>query len=306
MSTQLPSALAKLASFRQNNSRQSQEIVDAGVPLLKNRRATQLDADSSAWVEQLALASIDVGKLDIADECIELLKQRFPGSLRVDVLIGIRKEASSPPEAVLEYYDGLLEADESNAAAWKRKIVIFRRSGGVTKAVDQLSKYLDTYYTDIEGWLELVDIYSSCNQYESALKSLQHALLLAPQNPFYVLQAAELAYTAGDVPLAMKFFLMVIDMTEDPDLDPAARVEAVPEGISVRAWFGVKQCTRRLIKDSRSASVSPSLTPVPQHVQLLDELATERLLTSYSTYSGGPRDGPVRCREELVKWLEAK
>lgn len=56
-----------------------------------------------------------------------------------------------------------------------------------------------------------------------------------------MLQAAELAYTASDVPLSAKFFLMVVDMTEDPDLDPAARVEAVPEGIAVRAWFGLKQ-----------------------------------------------------------------
>ena len=30
-------------------------------------------------------------------------------------------------------------------------------------------------------------------------------------------------------------------MTDDPDLDAAARVEAVPEGIAVRAWFGLKQ-----------------------------------------------------------------
>lgn len=54
--------------------------------------------------------------------------------------------------------------------------------------------------------------------------------------------------------------------------------------------------------------MSPSQTPIPEHVNLLDELATERLLTSYSTYAGaGPsRKGPVKGREELVKWLEAK
>ena len=160
-------------------------------------------------------------------------------------------------------------------------------------------------------------------RFEFALKSLQHALVLAPQNPFYVQQAAETAYSAGDVPLAAKFFLGVVDMTEDPDLDPASRIEAVPEGLAVRAWFGLKQvsfahrnrrtkdsdecqCTRRLIRDPRGAGQSPSSTSVPQQIPLLDELATERLLTAYSTLSGGPKNGPVRCREELVKWLEAK
>ena len=35
---------------------------------------------------------------------------------------------------------------------------------------------------------------------------------------------------------------MVIDMTDDPDVgDAQARTEAVPEGVAVRAWFGLKQ-----------------------------------------------------------------
>lgn len=34
---------------------------------------------------------------------------------------------------------------------------------------------------------------------------------------------------------------MVVDMTDDPDLDAHALTEAIPEGIAVRAWFGLKQ-----------------------------------------------------------------
>lgn len=49
-------------------------------------------------------------------------------------------------------------------AAWKRKISILRRIGKTDKAVDELSNFLDTYYTDVEGWLELADIYSTSNQ----------------------------------------------------------------------------------------------------------------------------------------------
>jgi hypothetical protein len=36
--------------------------------------------------------------------------------------------------------------------------------GKYEKAVEELSEFLDTFYTDVEGWLELADIYSSCNQ----------------------------------------------------------------------------------------------------------------------------------------------
>lgn len=132
MSSQLASALQKLAAFRAQSSRQSQEIVDAGVLLLAKKSVKNPDAETCAWLEQLALAAIDVGRLDIADvrdfvaclvlltenmnqDCILLLKGNFKDSLRVDVLVGIRKEASQSPETVLEYYDNLLENDESNA-----------------------------------------------------------------------------------------------------------------------------------------------------------------------------------------------
>jgi len=61
--------------------------------------------------------------------------------------------------------------------------------------------------------------------------------VLTPQNPFYVLQAGETAYTAQDIPLAMRFFLMVIEMTGDDD-DVA--VPLPPTGITIRAWYGVE------------------------------------------------------------------
>ena len=34
----------------------------------------------------------------------------------------------------------------------------------IDKAVEELNQYLDTFYTDAEGWMELADIYSSCHQ----------------------------------------------------------------------------------------------------------------------------------------------
>lgn len=97
-------------------------------------------------------------------------------------------EATETPEIVLKYYDGLLEVDSANAvrqlislrranllihlsslisppqAIWKRRISVLRRTGKTEQAVDELSEFLDTFYNDVEGWLELVDIYTSCNQ----------------------------------------------------------------------------------------------------------------------------------------------
>ena len=88
MSLDFSKALQELASFRIKNSRRSQEVVDLGLALLANsRRKASSNSiastssgssilasagiasleENSAWIVQLALAAIDVGRLDIAD-----------------------------------------------------------------------------------------------------------------------------------------------------------------------------------------------------------------------------------------------
>jgi hypothetical protein len=88
----------------------------------------------------------------------------------------------------------------------------------------------------LDGWLELADLYASAHQYviflrclykitmmttkcirrySHSFQALSHAMLIAPQNPFHALRFAETAYTAGDVPLALSYFLKVVEMSED-------------------------------------------------------------------------------------------
>jgi hypothetical protein len=85
-----------------------------------------------AFREQLALAAIDMGNLAVADvrmyyplywerdlilstkDCLRQLSVKFPESPRVDVLTGIRMEATEPFDVVLKFYDHLLEVDGAN------------------------------------------------------------------------------------------------------------------------------------------------------------------------------------------------
>ncbi|KDQ62320.1 hypothetical protein JAAARDRAFT_149119 [Jaapia argillacea MUCL 33604] len=287
----LPSALQRLSAYRARSTRASQDIFDKGLVVLNSKSASKLGDDSWEFLEQLALAAIDVGRIDIADQCLQQLIDKFPGSPRVDCLEGIRIEATESPEMALKFYEELLDADPVNAAFWKRKISVLRRMGKIERAVEALVEYLDTFYTDVEAWAELADIYSSCNQYTSAMQSLSHVLLLSPQNPFYVLLFAETAYTSGDVPLALKMFLNTIDMADtDEDSLP-------PTGMLIRAWYGVKLCTRRLLKDTRLSSKSASHTPVPGSLSLIDSLAKERLDAAYQDAQDGP------CAKLVPSWL---
>ena len=90
-------------------------------------------------------------------------------------------------------------------AIWARQISVLRKLGNTERAVEELSKFVDTFYTDVEAWLELADLYASQHQYAnthsypslswfciltlrprytSALQALSHVLVLTPQNPF--------------------------------------------------------------------------------------------------------------------------
>ena len=57
--------------------------------------------------------------------CLERLAKKFPKSPRVDVLQGIRIEASERPDVALQYYDQLLDADPSNAVGYLCFFLLF-------------------------------------------------------------------------------------------------------------------------------------------------------------------------------------
>lgn len=274
------SALQRLANYRTKNSRTSREIFESGVVVFRNDALHKLGDDSWQFLESLALAAVDVGRVDVAEACLKHLSVKFPESPRVQCLEGILKEVTEDPEVALAFYQKLLEADPSSLAVWKRQISVLRRLGRTETAVDELSKLVDTFYTDVEAWLELADLYISLYQYTSALQALSHVLLLAPQNPFYVLQAAETAYTAEDIPLAIRFFLMTIDMVGDDEVSPP------PTGITVRAWYGVELSAARLEADPRLTTSSLSNTRPPEHLSQLRQLAREVIETAQASQQG--------------------
>ncbi|KAJ3475153.1 hypothetical protein NLI96_g12026 [Meripilus lineatus] len=280
-------AVQKLASYKPRKSAQSRATLAKGILQLRDNAFSRQGEESWESLEKLTLAALDEENYEVADECLKLISDRFPNSPRVDCLTGIRMEATERPEIALRYYEELLEADSSNSAIWRRKVSVLRRMGKIDAAVTELSALLDTFYTEVDGWLELADLYNSCQQYTYALQSLSHALLLAPQNPFHFLLFAETAYLASDIPLSLKTYLQVVDMTDEED-DEVPPSDSVPTGITLRAWFGVKLCTYKLVSEPRSISNSGSQTPAPTtgNISSLDELATERLRTAYLNTTG--------------------
>ncbi|KDQ09519.1 hypothetical protein BOTBODRAFT_36926 [Botryobasidium botryosum FD-172 SS1] len=299
MSMSFASASRALADYRTKGVRNSQDVLEKGLFILQGNGLKKLGDEAPVFLEQLALAALDLGNLDVADKCITDLVSQFPGSPRVECLQGMRIEATGRLKEALLFYKDILKDDESNAIIWKRQISVLRQLSQLEDAVKELNTYLDTFYADAEGWLELADIYASLNLYPQSLAALSHALLISPQNPFYVLQYAETAYTADDVPLALKMFLRVAEMVGKEEPREGRRVV----GVAHRAWYGVKLCIRRFAQNKNLPSASET-TP-PQHPLLLDELATERLLDAYSS-SGDKPGAAAESRSAVLRWLEVK
>lgn len=247
------------------------------------------------FLEQLAIAALDIGQLDLADDCIHRLDEQFPKSMRVEKLRGMRIEAQDLGLA-LQFYEQALEKDEANVDLWKRLISVLRQQNKIERCIAELDSFLDTFYSDIEGWLELADIYASQNLYTRSQQALSHVLLLAPQNPFHALRFAETAYSANDVPLALRYFLRTIELTTD-DESGASSV-----GVARRAWFGVRLCTKHLL--SNPGAVSESNTPPmkKENLESLDILAAERLTAAYSSTQAKTS---VPGRTEVLKWLSS-
>ena len=57
-----------------------------------------------------------------------------------------------------------------------------------------------------------------------------------------MLEFAEIAYASGDIPLAIKTFLIAVDMTDDED----APITSYQTDVTLRAWYGVKSVRHML------------------------------------------------------------
>jgi hypothetical protein len=63
---------------------------------------------------------------------------------------------------------------------WQRQISVLRKLNRIDLAVEELCKFADTFYTEVEAWLELADIYTSQNQYAAHSRPSCQFCILTP------------------------------------------------------------------------------------------------------------------------------
>lgn len=79
-------------SWREDNCRQSEDIVDLWKDVLSNY-FSKLGDEGWLVLEQVFIAALDCHNMEVANSCLTKLNQEFPDSLRVKRLKAMKYEA---------------------------------------------------------------------------------------------------------------------------------------------------------------------------------------------------------------------
>jgi len=233
----------------------SEKVLRHGMALLNDAKGrSKLGGEVWTLYEQVSIAAMDCGHLEIAKEYIQILLKKFPDSTRVGRLEGMWFEAKGSWTRADKVYSGLLEEHPLDQQIHKRKVAIAKAQGNLSGAVDLLNKYLEIFMADNDAWRELADLYISLQMYKQAAFCFEELILAQPSNPFFHLSYAEVLYTLGGLEnfkLAKKYYAVVIDLSG---------------GRNTRALYGVCLCgaainqiTKGRSKDEKEGSELHSL-----------------------------------------------
>lgn len=203
-----------LRKLREDNVRDSELVVRLWEESLMNSRE-KLGDELWTVYEQVCVAALDCQRLDLSEICLELLHNKFPSSIRVKRLIGMRYEAEKKFTRAEEVYESIIKKDESNMFCRKRLVTIAKSQNDIPKAIDLLNKYLEQFMTDFEAWMELCDMYLTQLDYNKACFCMEELIMSNPHNHLYYQKFAEIKYTMADpdsMTLARSYFAQAIKL----------------------------------------------------------------------------------------------
>jgi len=187
--------------LREDNVRSSDDVVDIYDAFIRDCNPSDLGDERWMILEQVVVAGFDTHRNDIVDICLKELSTMFDtdSSLRMRRLFAMKMEMQEEFDAALEILNSIIDEDDSNSQARKRKIAILKAQGENQKAISELVKYLKDFMADGEGWMELCDLYILEQDYAKAAFCCEELILQHPHNHLYYQRYAEIRYTQGGV-----------------------------------------------------------------------------------------------------------
>lgn len=201
--TSIEDAREYLRTLREDNVRSSDDVLDIYEEFIRDCANPSQELGDERWMilEQVVIAGFDMNRVDIVDNCLRELATMFDhfSSLRMKRLLAMKEEMLEHYDVALEILDKILEEDDANSQARKRKIAILKAQGENQKAISELVKYLKEFMADGEAWMELSDLYILEQDYAKAAFCCEELILQHPHNHLYYQRYAEIRYTQGGV-----------------------------------------------------------------------------------------------------------
>lgn len=157
-------------------------------------------------LEQVFLASVDLGSTEWRDYCIGKLKKKWPNSTRVERLTGILEESKENYGAAVIIYQKMLKEKPEDTITSKRQIALLKQQGKNSEAIGAINKYLEVFCTDIEAWHELAELYIEHGSLSRAVFCFEELMVSNPRSMYHILTYAELLYSTGDYELSRKYY----------------------------------------------------------------------------------------------------
>ena len=120
-------------------------------------------------------------------------------------------------ETAIRHYNEMIEDDETNTSARKRKIAILISQRKNLEAIKELCDYLKKFMNDQEAWKELCELYMMEHDYPKAIFCMEELLLSHPLSHIYHTRLAEMHYTLGtheSLELARSYYSQALKLSE--------------------------------------------------------------------------------------------
>ncbi|KAH8507487.1 hypothetical protein H0E87_009872 [Populus deltoides] len=253
-----------LCLVRKLKVRRSDKVLKHGLSILNDsKKRSSLGSEEWTLYEEVAIAAMDCQSLEVAKDCVNVLRKKFPESKRVGRLEALLLEAKGSWGEAEKAYSSLLEDNPFDQVVHKRRVALAKAQGNLSGAIEWLNKYLETFMADHDAWRELAEIYVSLQMYKQAAFCYEELILSQPTVPLFHLAYADVLYTLGgleNLQTARKYYSSTIDLTG---------------GKNTRALFGICLCTSAIAQFSKGRNKEDKDCPD------LQSLATAALEKEY-------------------------
>ena len=119
-----------LRTLREDNVRSSDDVVDIYDAFIRDCNGSDLGDERWMILEQVVVAAFDTHRTDIVDDCLKELSTMFDfsSSLRMKRLFAMKYEMYEEFDEAMEILNSIIDEDDSNSQARKRKIAILKVS----------------------------------------------------------------------------------------------------------------------------------------------------------------------------------